>query len=182
MSRIGKLPVTIPAGVEIKISDSNVVTVKGPKGELQEQIGNLITVEINDGVLTVTRANDTKEARSTHGLSRTLINNMVEGVTNGYSKKLQLVGVGYKAEKKGETLVLNLGYSHPVEMPDPDGIKTEVTTPTEIIISGISKALVGNYAAVIRKWRKPEPYKGKGIRYEGEIVRRKEGKAGAKKK
>lgn len=182
MSRIGKLPVTVPAGVEVKIDDSNVVSVKGPKGQLQEKISSLITVEVKDGVLSVTRANDTKEARSAHGLSRTLINNMVDGVTNGYSKKLQLLGVGYKAEKKGNTLVMNLGYSHPIEMPDPEGIKTEVTSPTEIVVSGISKALVGNYAAVIRKWRKPEPYKGKGIRYEGEIVRRKEGKAGAKKK
>lgn len=182
MSRIGKLPVTIPAGVEIKISDDNLVTVKGPKGELQEQISNLITVEVKDGVLSVTRANDSKEARSAHGLSRTLINNMVQGVTEGFAKKLQLLGVGYKAEKKGNTLVMNLGYSHPVEMPDPEGIKTEVTSPTEVTVSGISKALVGNYAANIRKWRKPEPYKGKGIRYEGEVVRRKEGKAGAKKK
>lgn len=182
MSRIGKLPVTIPAGVEVKVSDSNIVTVKGPKGELQEQIIGLIKVEIKDGVLSVTRDNDTKEARSAHGLSRTLINNMVEGVTNGYEKKLQLVGVGYKADKKGKLLVLSLGYSHPVEMEDPDGIETLVTTPTEITVKGTNKALVGNYAANIRKWRKPEPYKGKGIRYVGEVVRRKEGKTGAKKK
>ncbi|MEA4988904.1 MAG: 50S ribosomal protein L6 [Anaerovorax sp.] len=182
MSRIGKLPVTIPAGVEVKVSDSNLVTVKGPKGELQEQISNLIKVEVNDGVLTVTRDSDVKEARASHGLSRTLINNMVTGVTNGFEKKLQLIGVGYKAEKKGKVLVLNLGYSHPIEMPDPDGILTEVTSPTEVTVKGISKALVGNYAANIRKWRKPEPYKGKGVRYIDEVVRRKEGKAGAKKK
>lgn len=182
MSRIGKLPVTIPAGVEVKVSDSNLVTVKGPKGELQEQISNLIKVEMNDGVLTVTRDNDVKEARSAHGLSRTLIQNMILGVTNGFEKKLQLIGVGYKAEKKGKVLVLNLGYSHPIEMPDPDGIQTEVTSPTEVTVKGISKALVGNYAANIRKWRKPEPYKGKGVRYIDEVVRRKEGKAGAKKK
>lgn len=182
MSRIGKLPVNIPAGVEVKVNDSNIVTVKGPKGELQEQISELIKVNITDGVLTVTRENDAKESRSAHGLSRTLINNMVVGVTNGYEKKLQLVGVGYKADKKAKTLVLSLGYSHPVEMVDPDGIETVVTSPTEVIVKGTSKALVGNYAANIRKWRKPEPYKGKGIRYVDEVVRRKEGKTGAKKK
>ncbi|MEG1930166.1 MAG: 50S ribosomal protein L6 [Anaerovorax sp.] len=182
MSRIGKLPVTIPAGVEVKVNDKNIVAVKGPKGELQEQISELIKVEINDGVLVVTRDSDAKEARSAHGLSRTLINNMVEGVVNGYEKKLQLVGVGYKADKKGNLLVLSLGYSHPVQMEDPEGIETLVTSPTEITIKGINKALVGNYAANIRKWRRPEPYKGKGIRYVGEAVRRKEGKTGAKKK
>ena len=182
MSRIGRLPVALPAGVEVKVSDNNIVTVKGPKGELQEQINKLIKIEINDGVLNVTRDSDTKEARSSHGLSRTLINNMVLGVTEGFSKRLQLVGVGYKAEKKGSKLVMNLGYSHPIEMEDPDDIQTEVTTPTEIIVRGISKAIVGNYAANVRKWRQPEPYKGKGIRYFGEVVRRKEGKTGAKKK
>jgi len=182
MSRIGKLPVALPAGVEVKVSDNNVVSVKGPKGELQEQINKSIKVEINDGVLNVTRDSDTKEARSAHGLSRTLINNMVVGVTEGFSKRLQLVGVGYKAEKKGTKLVMSLGYSHPVEMEDPEGIQTEVTTPTEIIVRGISKAVVGNYAANVRKWRQPEPYKGKGTRYFGEVVRRKEGKTGAKKK
>lgn len=182
MSRIGRLPVALPAGVEVKISDSNVVTVKGPKGELQEQISKLIKVEVNDGVLTVARDSESKEARSAHGLSRTLISNMVTGVTAGFEKKLQMVGVGYKAEKKGTKLVMNLGYSHPVEMEDPEGIQTEVTTPTEIIVRGINKAVVGNYAANVRKWRQPEPYKGKGIRYAGEVVRRKEGKTGAKKK
>ena len=182
MSRIGRLPVALPAGVEVKVSDSNLVTVKGPKGELQEQISKLIKIEINEGVLSVTRDTDTKDARSAHGLSRTLINNMVTGVTTGFEKKLQMVGVGYKAEMKGNVLVMNLGYSHPIEMVDPEGIQTEVTTPTEIIIRGISKAVVGNYAANVRKWRQPEPYKGKGIRYAGEIVRRKEGKTGAKKK
>lgn len=182
MSRIGRLPVALPAGVEVKVSGSNLVTVKGPKGELQEQISKLIKVEVNDGALTVSRDSDTKESRSAHGLSRTLINNMVTGVTSGFEKKLQLVGVGYKAEKKGKLLVMSLGYSHPVEMEDPEGIQTEVTSPTEIIIRGINKADVGNYAANVRKWRRPEPYKGKGIRYAGEVVRRKEGKAGAKKK
>lgn len=182
MSRIGRLPVALPAGVEVKVSDSNLVTVKGPKGELQEQISKKIKVELSDGVLNVTRDTDDKEARSAHGLSRTLINNMVTGVTQGYEKTLQLVGVGYRAEKKGNDLVLHLGYSHPIEMQDPKDIQTEVKSPTEIIIRGINKAEVGNYAANVRKWRQPEPYKGKGIRYAGEIVRRKEGKAGSKKK
>jgi len=182
MSRIGKLPVALPAGVDVKVSDGNLVTVKGPKGELQEQISKLIKVEIKDGTLSVTRDSDAKDARSAHGLSRTLINNMVVGVTEGFEKKLQLVGVGYKAEKKGKVLVMSLGYSHPVEMPDPEGIQTEVPSPTEIIVRGTSKAVVGNYAANVRKWREPEPYKAKGIRYAGEVIRRKEGKAGAKKK
>ncbi|MBR0597239.1 50S ribosomal protein L6 [Sinanaerobacter chloroacetimidivorans] len=182
MSRIGRLPVALPAGVQVTVSDSNLVTVKGPKGELQEQISKRIKLEIGEGVLNVTREADDKEARSAHGLSRTLINNMVTGVTQGYEKKLQLVGVGYKAEKKGNVLVMNLGYSHPIEMPDPDGIETEVKTPTEIIVKGINKAFVGNYAANVRKWRQPEPYKGKGIRYAGEVIRRKEGKTGGKKK
>lgn len=182
MSRIGIKPITLPAGVEVSVSDKNVVTVKGPKGELQEQISALLNVEINEGVVTVSRDSDEAEKRSQHGLARTLINNMVVGVTTGYEKKLQMIGVGYKAEKKGNVLVMNLGYSHPVEMPDPEGITTTVTSPTEITVSGADKALVGNYAANIRKWRKPEPYKGKGIRYVGEVVRRKEGKAGAKKK
>jgi len=182
MSRIGKLPVDLPAGVEVKVSDNNLVTVKGPKGELQEQISNLIKLEMNDGVLTVSKDSDVKEANSLYGLSRTLINNMIIGVTTGFEKKLKLVGVGYRAEKKGNVLVLNLGYSHPIEMEDPDGIQTEVTSPTEIIVRGISKAFVGNYAANVRKWRQPEPYKGKGIHYEGEVVRRKEGKSGVKKK
>lgn len=180
MSRIGKLPVNLPAGVEVKVDSNNMVTVKGPKGELAEPVSKLVKVEIVEGVITVTRESDNKSAREQHGLARTLINNMVVGVTEGYQKKLQLVGVGYKAEKKGNTLVMNLGFSHPVEMVDPDGITTEVATPTELIIKGIDKALVGNYTANIRKWRKPEPYKAKGIRYEGEIIRRKEGKTGKK--
>ncbi len=182
MSRIGKKPVDLPTGVEVKVSADNVVTVKGPKGELSQEINKLIKVEVNDGVLTVTRANDDKPVRAVHGLSRALINNMVLGVSQGFEKKMQLIGVGYKAEKKGKTLVLNLGYSHPIEMTDPEGITTEVPSATEVVVKGYDKALVGNYAANIRKWRKPEPYKGKGIRYEGEYVRRKEGKTGAKKK
>ena len=180
MSRIGKLPVNLPAGVEVKVDGSNVVTVKGPKGELTEQISKLIKINNVDGVITTTRDGDDKVSRAQHGLSRTLINNMVIGVTEGYKKKLQLIGVGYKAEKKGATLVMNLGYSHQVIMEDPSEILTEVPTPTEIIVSGINKAVVGNYAANVRRWRKPEPYKGKGIRYEGEVVRRKEGKTGKK--
>jgi len=180
MSRIGKLPVNLPAGVEVKVDSNNVVTVKGPKGQLSEPISKHIKVEIEDGVVNVTRDGDNKSSREQHGLARTLINNMVMGVTAGYEKKLQLVGVGYKAEKKGKTLVMNLGYSHPVEMEDPDGITTEVTAPTEVIVKGIDKALVGNYTANIRKWRRPEPYKAKGIRYEGEVIRRKEGKTGKK--
>ena len=182
MSRIGKLPISLPEGVNVSISDSNLVTVKGPKGELQEQINKGIKIESTDGVLNVTRESDDKTIRSLHGLSRTLINNMVIGVTAGFEKKLQLVGVGYKAEKKGNMLVLNLGYSHPIEMIDPAGILIEVTTPTEIIVKGNSKELVGNYAANIRKQRPPEPYKGKGVKYADEKILRKEGKTGSKKK
>jgi len=182
MSRIGKKPVTLPAGVEVKVSDSNLVTVKGPKGELQEQISKKVKIQVADGVLNVTVEGDDKESNSAHGLSRTLIDNMVVGVTAGFEKKLQMVGVGYRAEKKGKDLVMQLGYSHPIEMPDPEGITTEVPAPTEIIIRGISKAVVGNYAAIIRSKRPPEPYKGKGVKYSDEVIRRKEGKTGAKKK
>ncbi|GHU65429.1 50S ribosomal protein L6 [Clostridia bacterium] len=180
MSRIGKLPVTIPDGVEIKIGDGGLVTVKGPKGELSEKISEKINIQIEDGILTVTRDGDGKEARSLHGLSRTLINNMVVGVSAGFERKLEIVGVGYKADKQGDKLVLNLGYSHPIELNDPAGITTETPTATEILVKGADKAVVGNYAAIIRAWRPPEPYKGKGIRYSGERIRRKEGKAGTK--
>ncbi|MCI5535469.1 MAG: 50S ribosomal protein L6 [Lentihominibacter sp.] len=179
MSRIGIKPITLPAGVEVKVDSNNVVTVKGPKGELQEQVSKLLNVEINDGVVKVTRDDDSAEKRAQHGLARTLINNMVIGVTEGYSKKLLLVGVGYKAEKKGKKLVMNLGYSHPVEMEDPEGIETEVPDATTVVVKGISKEQVGNYSANIRAWRRPEPYKGKGIKYDGEVIRRKEGKTGA---
>ena len=178
MSRIGFKTITIPAGVEVKVK-GNVVSVKGPKGELQEKISGLLTVEIKDGVLEVKRDGDEAQKRAQHGLARTLINNMIIGVTQGYSKRLQLVGVGYKAEKKGKTLVMHLGYSHPVELPDPEGITTETPDANTVIVSGTDKALVGNYAANIRAWRKPEPYKGKGIKYENEHIRRKEGKTGA---
>ena len=178
MSRIGKLPITVPAGVEITISENNLVTVKGPKGELQEQLSSKIKIENNDGVLVFTRGSDQKEERSLHGLSRALVNNMVKGVTEGFQKKLVLVGVGYKAEKKGDTLVLSLGYSHPIEVKDTADVKTEVPGPNEIIVSGINKALVGNFAADIRAYRQPEPYKGKGIKYADEVIIRKEGKTG----
>ena len=179
MSRIGKKPITLPAGVEVRVDDNNVVTVKGPKGELQEKVSSLLTIENKDNVVTVSREGDDAEKRAQHGLARTLINNMVVGVTEGYEKRLQLVGVGYKAEKKGKKLVMNLGYSHPVELEDPEGITTEVPEATTVVVKGIDKAQVGNYAANIRAWREPEPYKGKGIRYEGEYIRRKEGKTGA---
>lgn len=178
MSRIGLKPIEIPAGVEVKV-DGNVVFVKGPKGELQESISNLLTVEVADGIVKVKRDDDDAEKRAQHGLARTLIANMIEGVTKGFEKKLLLVGVGYKAEKKGNKLVMNLGYSHPIELPDPEGITTETPDATTVIVKGIDKALVGNYAANVRAWRKPEPYKGKGIKYDGEYIRRKEGKTGA---
>ncbi len=182
MSRIGKQPVALPAGVEVKVDENNIVTVKGPKGELQQQISKLIKIEQEEGVLKVSRSSDTKEPRCQHGLARTLIANMVEGVTNGFEKKLELVGVGYKADKSGKKLTMNLGYSHPVIMVDPEGITVEVPEPTKIVVKGNNKELVGNYAADIRAWRKPEPYKGKGVRYEGEKVRKKEGKSGVKGK
>lgn len=181
MSRIGKLPVSLPAGVDVKIDGNNMVTVKGPKGQLQETISDRLKIEIKDGVLTLQPDGEDKEAREAHGLYRSLINNMVTGVTAGFEKRLQLGGVGYKAEKKGKVLALSLGYSHPVDMEDPEGIETEVAG-NEVIIKGIDKALVGNYAANIRAKRPVEPYKGKGFRYVGENVLRKEGKAGAKKK
>ena len=180
MSRIGIRPIELPAGVEVTVGEGNLVTVKGPKGELTQQISTLLDVEVKDGVVTVSRDSDAKEKRAQHGLARTRIHNMVIGVSEGFSKKLIMEGVGYNAEKKGDTLVMKLGFSHPVEMKDPEGIETEVPSATEIIVKGIDKAVIGNYAANIRAWRKPEPYKGKGIRYEGERIRRKEGKAGVK--
>ena len=180
MSRIGLKPVTVPAGVEVKVDEKNIVTVKGPKGQLTQAIDSSMKIEINDGILTVTRPTENKKHKSLHGLSRTLINNMIIGVTEGYEKKMEIVGVGYRAAKQGKKLVLNLGFSHPVEMEDPEGVETEVPTQLEIVVRGINKQLVGNYAAKIRAWREPEPYKGKGIRYAGEHVRRKEGKTGKK--
>ena len=179
MSRIGIKPIDLPAGVEVRVNDANVVTVKGPKGELQEKISSLLKVEINDGTVTVSRDSDAAEHRAQHGLARTLINNMVLGVTEGFEKKLILVGVGYRAEKKGKKLVMNLGFSHPIELEDPEGITTEAPDATTVVVKGIDKAKVGNYAANIRAYRRPEPYKGKGIKYDGEYIRRKEGKTGA---
>ena len=180
MSRIGRLPITIPQGVTVTVDATNVVTVKGPLGQLSQPINKDITVSVEGDILTVTRPTENKVHKSLHGLSRTLVNNMVEGVTKGYEKKLKIVGVGYRAAKNGNNLDLTLGFSHPVQMVDPEGITVEVPTQTDIIVKGIDKQAVGNYAAKIREWRQPEPYKGKGIRYENENVRRKEGKTGKK--
>ena len=178
MSRIGIKPITIPAGVEVAVDENNVVTVKGPKGELHAPIDKTLTVEIKDGTLKVERPNDSRLEKSQHGLARTLINNMVTGVTTGFQKTMKLVGVGYSASKQGKTLVMKLGYSHPIEMVDPEGITTETPDATTVVVKGPDKAQVGNYAANIRAWRKPEPYKGKGILLDGEVVLRKEGKSG----
>lgn len=177
MSRIGKLPVQIPDGVTVDIKDG-FITVKGPKGSLEQEYDSAIQLEVKDNQLHVTRPNDLKRNRALHGLYRALIQNMVTGVSQGYEKKLQIVGVGYRASKDGKKLNLQLGFSHPVVMEDPEGITVEVPTQTEIIVKGIDKQLVGNHAAKIRAWREPEPYKGKGVRYVGEKVRRKEGKTG----
>ena len=178
MSRIGKLPVSVPAGVTITVADENVVTVKGPKGELSQKITEKLTIKQEDGTLTIERPSDDKEYRALHGLSRTLINNMVVGVTEGYSKSLDVVGVGYRVQLQGKKLVLSVGYSHPVEFDEVPGITFEVPNQNSIIISGIDKQLVGQVAANIRVVRPPEPYKGKGIRYSDEYVRRKVGKTG----
>ncbi|MBM7615288.1 50S ribosomal protein L6 [Alkaliphilus hydrothermalis] len=178
MSRIGNKPIEIPQGVEINVDSNNKVTVKGPLGTLSEQISKDITLQQEGNMLTVVRPTENKKHKSLHGLSRTLVANMVQGVTKGYEKKLELVGVGYRANKQGNKLVLSLGYSHPIEMIDPEGLNVEVPTQTEILVKGINKQLVGNYAAKIRDHRKPEPYKGKGVKYAGEYIRRKEGKTG----
>ncbi len=176
MSRIGKMPITVPAGVTVTI-DGTSVTAKGPKGELSRTFRPFVTIEQDGDTITVNRIDDSRDAKAQHGLVRTLIANMVEGVSTGFSKKLQLIGVGYRAALKGKNLEMQLGYSHPVLVEAPEGITFECPQPTEIIVSGPSKEVVGQVAADIRKWRKPEPYKGKGIRYEGEYVRRKLGKA-----
>ncbi len=176
MSRIGKMPVAIPSGVDVKV-DGNVVTVKGSKGELTREFSEILTIKVEGEEVIVTRPDDSRQAKSLHGLTRTLIHNMIEGVSEGYAKKLELVGVGYRAALKGKDLEIQLGYSHPVNVVAPENITFEVPSQTEIIVKGISKEQVGQVAADIRAWRKPEPYKGKGIRYEGEYVRRKLGKA-----
>ena len=157
MSRIGNMPITIPAGVEFKVDKDNTVTVKGPKGELTQKLSTKITIENNDGTIVFKRGSNDKDERALHGLSRALVNNMIIGVTNGFQKKLQLVGVGYKAEKKGDTLVLSLGYSHPIEVKDTADVKTAVNGTNEVIVEGINKALVGDFAANIRAYREPEP-------------------------
>ena len=181
MSRIGRAPITIPAGVEIKVEDNNVVTVKGPKGTLKQQFNANMAIAMDNGVLTVTRPNDAKENRALHGLTRTLINNMVVGVTVGYKKELDVNGVGYRVAKDGNKLVMNLGFSHQVIMEEKDGITIEVPAPNKIIINGCDKQKVGQFAAEVREKRPPEPYKGKGIKYSDEVIRRKVGKTGAKK-
>jgi large subunit ribosomal protein L6 len=178
MSRIGIKPVNIPANVEVNVDDSNYAVVKGPKGQLEQQLPKKMNIQIQGAEVIVSRESDVKELRSLHGLTRTLINNMVVGVTEGYQKTLEIVGVGYRAQKQGNKLILNLGFSHPVEMEDPKGIETAVEGTNKIIVKGIDKQQVGNYAAVIRDWRRPEPYKGKGIKYSNEVVRRKAGKTG----
>lgn len=182
MSRIGKLPITVPAGVEVKISDTNEVTVKGKNGTLSRQLHQDMIIKMDGGVITVERPSESKMHKSLHGLTRTLVNNMVVGVTDGFTKELEINGVGYRAQLQGKTLVLSLGYSHPVEYTPEEGITLEVPAPNKIIVKGANKEQVGATAAKIREYRMPEPYKGKGIRYVDEYVRRKEGKAGGKKK
>ncbi|MDL2310854.1 50S ribosomal protein L6 [Peptostreptococcaceae bacterium OttesenSCG-928-C18] len=178
MSRIGLKPIEIPAGVEVKVDDNNVVNVKGPKGTLTQQIDRGMTINIEDNTVTVVRPSENKRDRSLHGLMRTLVANMIEGVTEGYKKTLVIEGTGYRAAKAGKKLTLNLGYSHPIEVEDPEGIEVEVPDAHTIVITGIDKQKVGNFAANIRDHRKPEPYKGKGVRYEDEYIRRKVGKTG----
>ena len=180
MSRIGRLPVAIPAGVTVEIKENNHVTVKGPKGTLERVLPAEMEIKQEDGHVVVTRPNDLKKMKSLHGLTRTLIQNMVVGVSEGYTKTLEVNGVGYRAAKQGNKLVLSLGYSHPVEMEDPEGIETVLDGQNIIIVKGISKEKVGQYAAEIRDKRRPEPYKGKGIKYADEVIRRKVGKTGKK--
>lgn len=180
MSRIGRMPVAIPAGVTVTIAENNVVTVKGPKGTLVRELAPEMEIKEEDGHIIVSRPNDLKRMKSLHGLTRTLINNMIHGVTEGYEKKLEVNGVGYRAQKQGKKLTLSLGYSHPVEMEDPEGIETVLDGQNIIIVKGISKEKVGQYAAEIRDKRRPEPYKGKGIKYTDEVIRRKVGKTGKK--
>ena len=180
MSRIGRAPITVPAGVEVKVDANNHITVKGPKGILERDLVPQIKVEVNEGVINVTRPNDEKQNRALHGLTRTLVANMVTGVTEGYKKTLEVNGVGYRCTKEGNKLVMNIGYSHPVNVEEIDGISIEVPNPNTVVINGIDKQKVGQFAADVRAKRPPEPYKGKGIKYSDEVVRRKEGKTGAK--
>ena len=178
MSRIGRKEITVPAGVTVTVNEENLVTVKGPKGTLSTQINSNISVSVEGATVSVTRADDERENRSLHGLSRTLIANMIEGVTKGYSKTLEIVGVGYKAAKSGKTLTLNLGHSHPIVFEEKDGITFEVPNSTTVVVTGIDKQTVGQIAAQIRQKRPPEPYLGKGVKYVGEHIRRKAGKTG----
>ena len=180
MSRIGRMPIAIPAGVTVEIAENNKVTVKGPKGTLERVLPSEMTIKVEDGHVVVSRPNDLKKMKSLHGLTRTLINNMVIGVTNGYEKVLEINGVGYRAAKQGKVLTLSLGYSHPVEMVDPEGVEAVCEGQNKIIVKGIDKEKVGQYAAEIREKRAPEPYKGKGIKYADEVIRRKVGKTGKK--
>ena len=178
MSRVGRLPIAIPAGVTVTVAEDNTVTVKGPKGELVQAMNADMTIKVENNEVVVTRPSDVKEHRALHGLTRALINNMITGVEKGYAKTLILNGVGYRAQKQGNKLVMNLGYSHPVEIKAIEGVEFEIPEATKVIVKGIDKQKVGEAAAQIRSWRKPEPYKGKGIRYENEVIRRKGGKTG----
>ena len=180
MSRIGRTPITVPAGVTVTVGENNLITVKGPKGSCELKVAPQMVLEQNDGVLTVKRPNDEKQNRALHGLTRTLVNDMVVGVTEGFSKTLEIVGVGYRAEKSGNKLVLNIGFSHTVEVEETADIQIDVPDANHIVIKGIDKQKVGQFAADVRAVRPPEPYKGKGIRYQGEVVRTKVGKTGAK--
>ncbi|MBR3560304.1 MAG: 50S ribosomal protein L6 [Oscillospiraceae bacterium] len=181
MSRIGRMPVAVPAGVEVKIADGNLVTVKGPKGTLTQQFSPVMTLKQEGAEIHVTRPNDEKENRALHGLTRALLHNMVVGVTEGYKKELDINGVGYRAAKEGKKLVLTIGYSHPVEVEEIDGITIDVPNPNHLVVSGCDKQKVGQFAAELREKRPPEPYKGKGIKYTDEVIRRKVGKTGVKK-
>lgn len=180
MSRVGRLPIAIPNGVTVTVTPENVVTVKGPKGQLEKAMHKDIQITVQGNEVVVTRPSDNKDHRALHGLTRALLNNMVKGVSEGYQKTLELVGVGYRAQLQGKKLVMNLGYSHPVEIEPVEGVTFETPVATKVVVKGIDKEKVGAMAADVRKWRVPEPYKGKGIKYEGEVIRRKEGKTGKK--
>ena len=182
MSRIGRAPIAVPAGVEVQIADGNVITVKGPKGTLTQTLASAMTIKQEGAEILVTRPNDEKMNRSLHGLTRTLLSNMIVGVTEGFKKELDVNGVGYRVAKEGNKLVMNIGFSHQVIMEEPEGVTVEVPNPNKIIVSGADKQKVGQFAAEVREKRPPEPYKGKGIKYTDEVIRRKEGKTGAKKK